>query len=428
MSGEDFFPTVDSGQMRLHARAPAGTRIEETEVRFAAIEREIRQVIPADEMETIIDNIGVPNSWTSLAQGDIPTISSADGELLISLKEKHGPTGAYEVALRKRLNQKFPDTTFFFQPANITNQILNFGLPAPIDLQVVGRDAEAGYKIAQQLAARIARIPGSADVHVHQVVDQPSITLNVDRTKAAQLGLTQHDVTGNMLISLSGNGTVAPNFWVGPNGVNYNVGVQTPQYKVDSLDALLRTPVTSGNIAVATNTSAGNAAVGASPNGASQAYGNPGAIAGSAQLLSNLVTVKRGYAPVIVNHYNVWPVFDVYANVDRRDLGGVGSAVEKIMQEETRHLPRGTTLDLRGQYRHHALIFLPPGPGHDRRRHPGLLADVGKLPILARPLHHPHRAPRRHGRNFMDALHHRHHSQRAVADGSHHVHRRRHRQ
>ncbi|HSR08176.1 MAG TPA: efflux RND transporter permease subunit, partial [Bryobacteraceae bacterium] len=348
--GEDFFPTVDSGQMRLHARAPAGTRIEETEVRFGAIEREVRQVIPADEMENIIDNIGVPNSWTSLAQGDIPTISSADGELLISLKEKHGPTRDYEVALRKRLNQKFPDTTFFFQPANITNQILNFGLPAPIDLQVVGRDAEAGYKIAQQLAARIARIPGSADVHVHQVVDQPSITLNVDRTKAGQLGLTQHDVTGNMLISLSGNGTIAPNFWVGPNGVNYNVGVQTPQYKIDSLDALLRTPVTSGNFPVSSSTASGNAYVGASPNGASQAYGNPGAMAGSAQLLSNLVTVKRGYAPVIVNHYNVWPVFDVYANVDRRDLGGVGSAVEKIMQEETPHLPRGTTLDLRGQY------------------------------------------------------------------------------
>src|ERR1019366_17548 len=237
----------------------------------------------------------------------------------------------------------------FFQPANITNQILNFGLPAPIELQVVGRDAEARYKIPQQLAARIARIPGSADVHVHQVVDQPSITLNVDRTKAAQLGLTQHDVTGNMLISLSGNGTVAPNFWVGPNGVNYNVGVQTPQYKVDSLDALLRTPVTSGNVPISSNTSAGNAAVGASPNGASQAYGNPGAIAGSAQLLSNLVTVKRGYAPVIVNHYNVWPVFDVYANVDRRDLGGVGTEVEKIMHEEQGHLPRGTSLDLRGQ-------------------------------------------------------------------------------
>ena len=357
--GEDFFPTVDSGQMRLHARAPAGTRIEETEVRFAEIERVIRQTIPANEMDTILDNIGVPNSWTSLAQGDNPTISSADGELLISLNEgKHGSTRDYEIQLRKRLNDKFPDMSFFFQPANITNQILNFGLPAPIDLQVVGRDTDVNYKIAQRLAARIARIPGAADVHIHQVVDQPEIRLNVDRIKAAQLGLTQRDVTGNMLISLSGTNTIAPNFWVGPNGVNYNVGVQTPQYKIDSLDALLRTPVSPATSVVDSTTAAsqggsataGNASVGASPSGASQAYGNPGAIAGSTQLLSNLVTVSRGYGPVIVNHYNVQPVFDVYANVDRRDLGGVGSEVEKIMHEEEAHLPRGTTFDLRGQY------------------------------------------------------------------------------
>src|SRR5579863_5820627 len=232
--GEDFFPNVDSGQMRLHARAPAGTRIEETEARFSQIDREIRDQIPANEIDTIIDNIGVPNSFTSLAQGDIPTISSADGEILISLtKEKHGSARDYEVQLRKRLNRKFPDTTFFFQPANITNQILNFGLPAPIDLQVVGRDAAAGYQIALGLANKIARIPGAVDVHVHQVVDQPDIRMNVDRIKAGQLGLTERDVSGNMLISLSGSSTVAPAFWVNwANGVNYFVAVQTPQYKV----------------------------------------------------------------------------------------------------------------------------------------------------------------------------------------------------
>ncbi len=357
--GEDFFPTVDSGQMRLHARAPAGTRLEETEARFSQIDREIRQQIPSDQIDTIIDNIGVPNSFTSLAQGDIPTISSADGEILISLtKEKHGSARDYEVQLRKRLNQKFPDTTFFFQPANITNQILNFGLPAPIDLQVVGRDAAAGYQIALGLASKIARIPGAVDVHVHQVVDQPDIRMNVDRIKAGQLGLTERDVSGNMLISLSGSSTVAPAFWVNwANGVNYFVAVQTPQYKVNSLDALLRTPVTAGNFAINSNTAgsqgsamAGNNSVGASPSGASQAYGNPGAIAGNTQLLSNLVTFTRGVSPVIVNHYNVWPVFDVYANVDRRDLGGVGSQVEKIIDQERAHLPRGTTLDMRGQY------------------------------------------------------------------------------
>jgi len=370
--GEDFFPTVDSGQIKLHAQAPAGTRIEETERRFVLIEREIRDVIPANEMDTIIDNIGIPNSWASIAQGDIPTISSADGEILISLKkEKHASTFGYEVKLRKILHDKFPDTVFFFQPANITSQILNFGLPAPIDLQVVGRDAEGNYKIAENLAQKIALIPGAVDVHVHQVVDQPEIRLDVDRVKAAELGLTQYAVTSNMLISLSGNGSVAPNFWVNwDNGVNYNVGIQTPQYKVNSLDALLRTPISTAGSSMTTTTAGGagndaanNAFVGASPSGASQAYGNPGAMAGNTQLLSNLVSVHRGYTPVIVNHYNVAPVFDVYANVARRDLGGVGSEVEKIVREQSRHLPRGVSLDLRGQIRTMRSSFLRLGLG-----------------------------------------------------------------
>ena len=349
--GKDFFPDVDSGQMKLHARAPAGTRIEETEVRFAAIEREIREALPTQELATIIDNIGIPNSWYSLAQGDIPTISSADGEILISLNKEHHSTRDYEVLLRKRLQEKFPDTVFFFQPANITTQILNFGLPAPLDLQVVGREAAVNYKIANDLARRISHIPGAADVHVHQVIDQPEIRFDVDRAKASQLGLTQRDVSTNMLISLSGIGTLAPNYWVNwSNGVNYNVGVQTPQYKIDSLDALLRTPISVTGNGSPSGIGATDASVSASPNGSSQAYGNPGAMPGSTQLLSNLVTVRRDYAPVIVNHYNVSPVFDVYANVDRRDLGGVGAEVEKIMNQQSAHLPRGTTMDLRGQY------------------------------------------------------------------------------
>jgi len=352
--GEDFFPNVDAGQIRLHIRAPAGTRIEETEARFAAVENEIPHVIPRVEIENILDNIGIPNSWTAIAQGDPPNISSADGDLYVSLKENHGPTGDYEVKLRKRLHDKFPDLTFFFQPANITTQILNFGLPAPIDVQVVGRDSKAGYEIAKTLAEKISHIPGAADVHVHQVVDQPLIRLNVDRVKASQLGLTQRDVTSSMLISLSGNGSVAPNFWVNwTNGVNYNVGIQTPQYKVNSLDSLLRTPISTASGDVRSTSldasGSGGSYVGASPNGSSLAYGNPGAMTNSTQLLSNLASAERGIAPVIVNHYNVWPVFDVYANVDRRDLGGVGDEVRKIMREQEKHLPRGTTLALRGQ-------------------------------------------------------------------------------
>lgn len=357
--GEDFFPVVDAGQMRLHARGTPGMRIEETELKFAALEREIRSVIPADELEMMIDNIGIPNSWPAIAQGDIPTISSADGEILISLnKEHHGPTRHYEQLLRKKLRDDFPDMNFFFQPADITSQIVNFGLPAPIDLQVVGNNASANYKIAQALARRISLIPGAADVHVHQVAAQPEINLNVDRVKASELGLTQRDVTNSMLISLSGSSTFAPNFWMNwQNGVQYNIGVQTPQYRIDSLDALLRTPISTpvaNESASTANSMAGAAAatssfVGSSPSGTSLAYGNPGAVAGNTQLLSNLVTVQRDYVPVIVNHYNVMPVFDVYANIDRRDLGGVGAEVRKIIREETPHLPRGTTFALRGQ-------------------------------------------------------------------------------
>jgi multidrug efflux pump subunit AcrB len=361
MVGRDFFPDVDAGTMRLHARMPPGTRIEQTEIRFADVEQEIRRTLPAGEIDTILDNIGIPNAWSSLAQGDVPNVAATDGEIMISLnRERHGPVSDYEVRLRKRLSEKFPEMVFFFEPANITNQILNFGLPAPIDLQVVGSNAAGNYKIAQQLRDRIARIPGAVDVHIHQVFEQPQLNLNVDRVKAGQLGLTQRDVTSSMLISLSGNNQVAPSFWLNTRtGVSYNVGVQTSQYRIDSLDDLLRTPVTAATNAVSETTpgslagtsAAGNASVGSSPSGASQAYGNPGAMAsGAAQLLSNLVDVKRSYGPVVVNHYNVAPVFDVYANVDRRDLGSVGVEVERIMKDEQSRLPRGTTLALRGEY------------------------------------------------------------------------------
>jgi multidrug efflux pump subunit AcrB len=371
--GEDFFPDVDAGTLRLHARTTPGTRIEQTEVRFADVEQEIRNTLPPGEIDTILDNIGIPNAWGSIAQGDVPNIAATDGEFLISLnRENHGPVHEYEVLLRKRLNEKFPDMAFFFEPANITNQILSFGLPAPIDLQVVGRDINNNYKLAEKLTARIAGIPGTTDVHIHQVFQQPQLNLNVDRVKAGELGLTQKDVTSSMLISLSGNNQVAPSFWLNPaNGVSYNVGVMTSQYRIDSLDELLRTPVTAGTSTVATTTpgslagtaATGTASVGSSPSGSSLAYGNPGALSNGTQLLSNLVEVKRSYGPVIINHYNVAPVFDVYSNVDRRDLGTVGKEVEKIMKEEQAHLPRGTTLTLRGEYDTMRSSFLRLGLG-----------------------------------------------------------------
>ncbi|MGO9011595.1 MAG: efflux RND transporter permease subunit [Bryobacteraceae bacterium] len=358
--GRDFFPTVDSGQMRLHARAPSGTRIEQTEAIFAAIEREIRREIPAREIDSIIDNIGIPNSSVNLAYGDSPTIGVADGDILISLKpENHGPTEKYVGALRRRLHENFPDVVFFFEAANITNQILNFGLPAPIDVQVVGRDAQGNYKIAQGLETAIARIPGVADPHIHQVVDWPEIDVNVDRDKAGLVGLTQRDVSNSMLISLASSSQIAPTQWLDwRNGVSYFVAVQTPQYRMNSMSALMSTPIaplapnfnfnTPDSMAGIAN--GNNSATGAGPSQNSAAYGNPGAAASGPQLLSNLAGVTRGVAPEIVNHYNVTPVFDIYANVYRRDLGSVGSAVDRIVQRASAHLPRGTTIDVRGQY------------------------------------------------------------------------------
>jgi multidrug efflux pump subunit AcrB len=358
--GRDFFPTVDSGQLRLHARAPSGTRIERTEAIFASIEREIRAEIPAREIDTIIDNIGLPGSGLNLAFGDAPTLGVADGDILVSLKpEDHGPTEEYVGRLRRRLHEKFPDVVFFFEAANITNQILNFGLPAPIDVQVAGRNADANFKIAQDLETSIARVPGVADPHIHQVVDWPEIDINVDRGKAALVGLTQADVGSSMLISLAGSSQISPTQWLDwRNGVSYMVTMQTPQYRMNSMAALMRTPISPTASAFNSNTSdsmagaanGNNAATGAGPSQNSTAFGNPGAANGGPQLLANLAREARGVAPEIVNHYNVTPVFDVYANVYRRDLGSVGSAVDGIVNKASAHLPRGTTIDVRGQY------------------------------------------------------------------------------
>jgi multidrug efflux pump subunit AcrB len=320
--GEDFFPYTDSGQMRLHVRAPEGTRIEETERLFAQIEDQVRQEIPAEEMDTILDNIGLPISGINLAYSDSVTLGPSDGEILISLKPDHRtPTPVYTRRLRDSLRAKFPDARFFFQAANITNQILNFGLPAPIDVQVVGRDAPASYKIAKEIERRVALVPGAVDVHVHQEVNYPTVRVDVDRTKAEEVGLTQQNVANSVLISLSSSGQVAPNQWLNPeNGVNYQLVAQTPQNQVDSFDALLRTPITLGA-------------------GSGQ----------QTQLLSNLASVSRGVSTTVASHYNVQPVMDVYANVEQRDLGGVAHQVERIMSDVSPQLPKGSWMALRGQ-------------------------------------------------------------------------------
>jgi multidrug efflux pump subunit AcrB len=305
--------------MRLHVRTPPGTRIEETERIFGEVEREIRRKIPADELDTIMDDIGLPNGGLNLAFGDVATVASSDGELLVALKPDHHPTQDYQRILREDLHEKFPQETFFFLAANITNQILNFGISAPVDLQVSGRNAAQNYQIARQIERRVAAVPGAVDVQIKQDMNSPTVDVNVDRTLASQAGLTERDVSNSMFISLSSSGQVAPNQWLNPaNGVSYQISVQTPQYRIDSLDALKRTAITPANDS-------------------------------TTQLLQNLATTRRASMPLIVSHYNVQPVFDIYANVDRRDLGGVASEIHKIMDDFSKHLPQGTTLKLRGQ-------------------------------------------------------------------------------
>jgi multidrug efflux pump subunit AcrB len=319
--GSDFFPTIDSGQLRLHVRAPGGTRIEETEHVFGQVEQAIRDSFPAGTFPNIIDNIGLPGGL-NLAFGDSATAGSGDGEILLSMKEGDRPRVAdVQRKLREVLRKRFPNETFFFQAANITNQILNFGIPAPIDVQVSGRDQAGAYTLAKDLNHRISLIPGAVDVHIRQVMDAPAIDLSIDRSKAGQAGLTQANVSNSMLISLSGSGQVAPNQWLNPaNGVSYGIGVQTPQSRMDSMDALRDTPI-------------------AAPGGG-----------GVPQLLDNLLSgTKRNVTAELLNHYNVQPVFDVYANTDRRDLGGVARDIQKVLDDNSKSVPKGLTVTLRGQ-------------------------------------------------------------------------------
>ncbi len=314
--GRDFFPYVDSGQMRLEVEPPQGMRSEDAEQYFAKVDAEIRRVLPAGRLNMLLDNIGLPNSGVNLAYASSPPISNADGEILISLNPGPKQTEEYMRMLRDDLRKTFPDGTFFFAPANITNQILDFGLPAPIDLQVIGHGKD-NYALASKLEKEVAAIPGAVDVHLHQQVAYPTIDVTVDRWKARQIGLTQQDVAQSTLISLSGTSQVAPNQWLSPqNGVNYNVVVQTPQYRISSLPDLSRTPVT---------TPQGNAA----------------------QILGNIATFRRDQSPIIVNHYDIEPVYDVYANVDQRDLGSVAHEIEKIIASQK--VSKATQIEIRGQ-------------------------------------------------------------------------------
>ncbi len=322
--GRDFFPTVDAGQLRLHVRATTGTRIETTEQVFSAVEDEIRRTIPSGEIKLILDNFGVVSDKFSLAFGDNATIGSHDGEILVQLhRDRRKSTPEYLDDLRRNLRARFPELTFYFQPADIVSQILNFGLPAPIDVKVSGYKRDANYAVAKEIRERIARIPGATDVFVHQSFDAPTLNLTVNRTLLAKEGLNQRDIAQDVLVNLSSSTQVTPNFWVDPAyGVQFFVAVQTPPHLIDSVNALMNMPV-SARVA--------------------------GSDATQSQLLANLAGISRGYSPSVVNHYNIQPVFDIFANVSGRDLGGVAGEVDGIIASSKKKLAPGNNIIVRGQ-------------------------------------------------------------------------------
>ncbi len=332
--GEDFFPSVDAGQMRLHVRGRAGLRVEETARLCDEVESYLRQQIPKDELVTILDNIGLPNSGINLSYSNSGVIGTSDAEILVGLnQEHHHPTADYVHKLRQGLPRQFPGVEFFFQPADIVTQILNFGLPAPIDIQLVGPDMTTNYEIAQQISNRLRRIPGTADVHVQQLLDLPTLHLDIQRTRVAQVSMSARDVAQSVLVSLSGSFQTAPNFWLNTaNGVSYQVAVQSPQYRVTSLQDLMNTPVNDPS----------------TPN---------------SQVLANLVQLSPADRPAVVSHYNVQPVIDVYASTQGRDLGGVIRDVDRVLQPFRQHLPRGTQMTVRGQVETMQTSFIGLGVG-----------------------------------------------------------------
>jgi multidrug efflux pump subunit AcrB len=318
--GRDFFPEVDAGQMRLHVRAPPGTRLETTQQDFAQVEAAVRGLVGNRQIRVILDNIGMPYSGINIALSDSATVGPMDGEILISLTEHHAPTADLTALLRRELPQRFPGLQFFFQPADIVDQVLNFGQPAPIDIRVTASDTDSAYRLAARLTRLIARIPGVVDAHVFQVPDAPALAVDVDRTLATEVGLTQQDAAGNMLVTTSSSAQTAPNFWVDPsNGVSYPLVVQQPTYDIASSQDLKIMPVSSG--------------------------GGPG----QSQLLMNLSSMGRRTVPMVTSQLNIRPVFDVQANLQGRDLYSTSRAIDRVIAANQPPAEQAMHVTLSGQ-------------------------------------------------------------------------------
>ena len=318
--GQDFFPSVDAGSFKLHLRAPTGMRIEDTAFLCDLVENSIRHKIPANEVSSIVDNIGLPYSGINLSYSNSAPVGTSDADILVTLSAKHHPTAQYVSALRLSLAKEFPGVMFAFLPSDMVSQILNFGLPAPIDIQVIGNNLDGNRVWADQVLQKVRYVPGTTDLRIQQPFDNPYVHLRVERTKAQELGFTAHDVAQNLLVSLSGSFQTSPTFWVDPrNGVSYSIATQTPQYRASSIQDLVNTPVTG------TNPSA------------------------PPSLMASLVSVQRGSGMAQVSHYNVAPVIDIFGSVQGRDLGAVSHDINKIIDAARKQLPRGSTVVIRGQ-------------------------------------------------------------------------------
>jgi multidrug efflux pump subunit AcrB len=317
--GQDFFPKVDSGQFTLHVRAPTGTRIEETALLCDQVEKSIRQEIPPQEVNSIIDNIGLPYSSVNLAYSTSGPIGTGDADVMVALAESHHPTAEYVRKLRLRLARDFPGVTFYVLPSDMVSQILNFGLPAPINVQVVGQDLIANRRFAEGLMRQLKYIPGAVDLRIQEPFNLPRLQVNIDRTRTAQVGFTPRDVANDLLVSLSGSFQTSPTFWLDPKtGVSYSITTQTPQYRVNTLQDLENIPIASNS--------------GAPP-----------------QILGNLASISRGASLAAVSHYNVQPVINIYGAVQGRDLGGVAGDLDRVVGESNKDLPRGSRTIVRGQ-------------------------------------------------------------------------------
>ena len=315
--GRNFFPEVDSGQIKLHVRAPSGIRVEQTAALVDHVEDAVRQVIPAHELASIVDNVGLPVSGINLTYGNSGTIGSSDADVLITLSEDHSATAEYIRQLRERLPRQFPGMTFAFLPADIVSQILNFGLPAPIDVQIVGPNPK-NRDIANQLLTTLRHVPGLVDLRIQQTFNQPELRVVTDRSRADQLGITQKDIANNLLLTLSGSGQISPTFWLNPeNGVQYPIVAQAPQYRMASLQDLQNTPINGGPA--------------------------------SSQILGGLATISRGFGPGVVTHYDAQPVIDIFGAVQGRDLGAVAKEIQKVIGAQDGKLPKGTRIVARGQ-------------------------------------------------------------------------------